>query len=924
MDFFSISESITEPKKTKREIRPVLTIYPNFIVAPSRDLMVRGGAFYAIWDEGRGLWSTNESDVSKLVDKKLVDYSTKRKGEVGEEYDVRVQLLRDYSNGHWAKFKGYIKHMFDSFVELDTTITFANTEVRQHNYVSKRVSYNKEEGSIEAYDELMSTLYSPSEREKLEWAIGSIITGDSKDIQKFFVLFGDKGTGKSTFLHIVEDLFRGYCISFEAKSIGQMASEFSMEVFRTNPLIAIQHDGDLSKIEDNTRLNSMVSHEVMTMKEKFKSGYDIRLNTMLFLGTNKPVKITDSKSGLIRRLIDVQPTGDKIPVKRYFVLTNKIKLELGAIAHHCEQLYLQCGKNYYNDYTPFDMILQTDVFFNFMDSNMEIFKEQDRIGITQAYSMYNAYCDSSNLEFRMPLYKFREELKTYFRRYEDRGRIGDKQIRSIYSGFIFNKFIQSPLEREEELERSFSLDLSETVSLLDDALKDCPAQYATEKETPKKKWDSVDTVLADLETYRLHYIRPPLQHIVIDFDLRDSAGNKSPELNLAEASKWPPTYAEFSKSGAGVHLHYRYEGDVEDLSRIFEEGIEIKVFVGASALRRRLTLCNDIPIATIASDRLPKREGGKKMINFDAVRSEESIRKLIERNLRKEIHPGTKPSIDFIHKILEDLYNSGVKYDLTDLRQPVLIFANNSTNQSEYCMRLVSKMKFCSEPELDFEPVISDDADKELPLVFYDVEVFPNLFVVCWKLEGPDNPVIKMINPTAADMEKLFQFRLVGFNCRRYDNHILYGRYIGYDNQSLYHLSQQIINDGSRDAFFSEAYNISYTDVYDYANAYNKKSLKKWEIDLGIHHQELGLPWDQEVDPSMWEKVAEYCANDVVATEAVHNKIYPDFIARKILAELTGLTPNDTTNTLSTAFIFGKERKPKLVYTDLATGEQFY
>ena len=40
------------------------------------------------------------------------------------------------------------------------------------------------------------------------------------------------------------------------------------------------------------------------------------------------------------------------------------------------------------------------------------------------------------------------------------------------------------------------------------------------------------------------------------FDIPEENGNKSFERNLEEASKWPPTYAELSKSGAGIHLHY--------------------------------------------------------------------------------------------------------------------------------------------------------------------------------------------------------------------------------------------------------------------------------------------------------------------------------------------------------------------------------
>ena len=132
-------------------------------------------------------------------------------------------------------------------------------------------------------------------------------------------------------------------------------------------------------------------------------------------------------------------------------------------------------------------------------------------------------------------------------------------------------------------------------------------------------------------------------------------------------------------------------------------------------------------------------------------------------------------------------------------------------------------------------------------------------------------------------------------------------------------MSQRIITEGK--GFFSEAYNISYTDVYDFST--KKQSLKKWEIELGIHHKELGLPWNEHVTEDKWELVAEYCDNDVIATEAVFNHLKGDWTARQILADLAGMSVNDTSNSLTTRIIFGRERKPKLVYTDLATGEQY-
>ncbi len=109
---------------------------------------------------------------------------------------------------------------------------------------------------------------------KSNGVIGSIVSGDSRKLQKFMVLYGAAGTGKSTILNIVQQLFEGYYSTFDAKALGSANNAFALEPFKTNPLVAIQHDGDLSRIEDNTRLNSLVSHERMSVNEKFKGLYE--------------------------------------------------------------------------------------------------------------------------------------------------------------------------------------------------------------------------------------------------------------------------------------------------------------------------------------------------------------------------------------------------------------------------------------------------------------------------------------------------------------------------------------------------------------------------------------------------------------------------------------------------------------------------
>ena len=903
LDFLMISTRSTK--------RGVIEIYPKFIIKKSSDLMIRGGDFYAIWIEERGLWSTDEQDALILIDKYLDEYAEENKGKF--EAQVRVMHMWDAESGMIDTWHKYCqKQMRDSFHQLDDTLIFANTKVSKKDYSSKRLPYPLEKGDISAWDKLISTLYSPEERHKIEWSIGAIVTGDSKNIQKFMVFYGSAGTGKSTILNIIQKLFEGYYSVFDARALGSSSNSFALESFKSNPLVAIQHDGDLSRIEDNTRLNSLVSHELMTVNEKFKAAYSNRFNAFLYMGTNKPVKITDAKSGLIRRLIDVTPTGEKLSRAEYHDVTKRVNFELGAIAKHCEEVYRE-DPGAYDDYVPVSMLGASNDFYNFVLDSYFTFNEQVDVPLKSAWELYKTYCEEANVPYPFSKRIFKEELKNYFTDYKDRYTVNDVRMRSVYIGFRADKFEDEEKKEEVEKPKIKLIEFNSTESIFDKECGEYPAQYATSKGTPTKKWDNVTTTLNDINTSELHYVKVPENHIVIDFDIPDENGEKSLEKNVEEASKWPPTYAEFSKSGKGVHLHYIYTGDPKKLSAIYSEHIEVKVYSGKSSLRRKLTKCNNLPIAKISSG-LPLK-GEDKVVNFEAIKTEKGIRTLIKKNLKKEIHPGTKPSIDFIHKILDDAYKSDLKYDVSDMKPAVLSFAASSTHQADYCIKLVNKMQFKSEePSL---PVGSRPEDK---IVFYDVEIFPNLFLVNWKYEGEKSPVVRMINPKPAEIEELLKYKLVGFNCRRYDNHMLYARLMGYNNLQLFNLSQKIITEGK--GFFGEAYNISYTDVYDFAA--KKQSLKKWEIELGIHHQELGLPWDQPVPEERWVEVAEYCDNDVIATEAVFNELKGDFMAREILADLAGMTVNDTTNTLTTRIIFGKERHPNLVYTDLATGQQYY
>jgi hypothetical protein len=607
----------------------------------------------------------------------------------------------------------------------------------------------------------------------------------------------------------------------------------------------------------------------------------------------------------------------------------QIKFELGGIAYKGLQVYNH-NKSRYDEYKPVRFMRNTNYIYAFLEENCwTLFAESPDAKLQDLWLAYQAYAEMAKLQYPHSRMELKKELRAYFEEsFNEYITPENKRVYGYFKGFKFSMFgLSNPFEEEPEqipevVQRGLPdwLKLNSRMSMFDKEMLDMPAQYANEEGTPTCKWANCKTTLKDIQTTQTHYVKVPLQHIVIDLDIRGEDGQKNAELNLQAAKQFPPTYAEYSKSGAGLHLHYWYDGDVEKLSRIFDNNIEVKVFTGNSSLRRRLSLCNGYDISHISSG-LPLKGDDAKLIDTNFVWDDKKMHAFIKRCLRKEHHGSTAPEVQFIFSELQKAYESGIKYDVSDLRPQILAFANSSTNQAEKCIKLVKDMKWkCKLFEEEETQIITENyitqAD-DRPIAFYDVEIFPNLFVVCFQRDDSD-VVEAMVNPTPSDIEYLINnFRLIGFNNLNYDNHMIYAAMMGYSVEGLYNLSRRIIS-GDKTAKFSEAYNLSYTDIYDFSNT--KQSLKKWEIAMGMHHLELGLPWDEPVPKSLIEKVIAYCKWDVKATKKLFYFIEDDWNARRVLAELSGLTVNHSTNAHTQQIIFGDDKHPQdeFVYTDLS------
>ena len=917
---------------------------PTFITKTSiKDLLVRGQAFYAVFDHSTGFWTKEKARLIEMIDEQVREYA---------ENDVGNSILSDEAHGpvivQMADSANHIVEQFDRFCKtlgdnqehmLDMKMLFSNSEVSRKDYATKTLDYPLQYCPTPYYDALCETLYLPDEREKWEWAVGCMIAGESSKIQKMFAFYGEPGTGKSTIIsgilakQVMGGRKAGYAVKFEAVNLVG-GNEFGTDFLENDSILAYDDDAELDKINARSTLNKIVSHETVRVNCKFKSPFMTNPNCIVFVGTNDPIQLSPN-SGMRRRLIDIRPTGNLVSADMYDECMEHIPFEKSGIAWRCLQVYKKLGRHYYDHYIAEDMLARTSPFHNFVVEN--VMELKDGISLAKAYDMYVSYAEICKYKNVIVRYKFRDTLKLYYDKYSD----------GKFEGFRWEKIGE---KRPETVKIDICgwLQFDKTKSLFDKKFAGQPAQYANEEGLPSYKWSNVNTTLSDISTNKLHYVKMPEEIICLDFDIRGEDGEKSFEKNLEAASKFPPTYAELSKSGCGIHLHYIYTGgDPKELSRIYEDNVEVKVFTGNSALRRCLTKCNDIPIAELSSGLPMKVKGGKNMVDWDGFKNEKILRAMIIKNLKKEYHPATKPSIDYIDKLLSDAYDSGVSYDVRDMQNDILAFAMGSTNKADYCVELVSRMHFCSKDILENERELENNTvDENAPIVFFDVEIAPNYkqyveycnnngidinpeipkdskahFLICWKYRGDGKKIQKMLDPKPEEVEALFKYRLIGFNNRDYDNHMVWAASQGYTPSELYSLNSKIIVEKDRKAKFGQAYNISYTDIYDFAAGDNKMGLKKYEIKLHLDHVEWDRPWYEPIPDDRLVDWVNYCSNDVLSTEVVFDYLKDDYEAREILAKLAGGTVNDTTNSLTTKLLTHDIPDPQsqYIYTDLST-----
>ena len=913
MDFLDVSVK----KFTSNNRTLDYEVSPDFIFGDAKDLVVKGSKFYAYWNGS--FWDTKQKNLFYDIDSLLWRRARELEdGRPGLRIDVKE--IRKASAGKFRLFADFCKACEASDISFNQKVLFADHKMQRRDYATTQLTYSPQEGEAVAFKELIGTLYLPKELDKILWFMGALFTNKMYKIEKFMYLYGSKGSGKGTVLKIFRMLFEDYCGTIDLKLLTS-ADQFATGQIQEVPLL-IDEDTDISHIYNDTPLLKLTSHETISVNKKFKEPYDVKFIGLLITASNQRYKVRNVDSGITRRAIVVNPSGQKVSHTRYNQLMSQIKYELPYIAHMAISRFEELGFDYYDDYFDVDMAEQTDHIFDFIRSNA--IHMQNGITLKQISELYREYLE--DMGWKTDGYKatIKREALRYFDTMLKDSHVDGTRVNNYFKGFRWNiafpEGVVGTTKADDTVVPDNWLEFDHHNEVFNKLAADYPAQAALRNGNPSEKWDNVVTKLSDIQTNKLHWVKVPLNHVILDFDLKDENGKKNLELNKEAASKFPPTYAEVSKSGQGIHLHYIYDGNVNELDNLVEKNIEIKVYRGKSSLRRIDKASNNLQLSHISSGLPLKEKKDREM--YDQIKeityTEKTLRNFVKRQLgmiegKEPSHPNTKPTIDFIAHEIQKAADMGLEYDITDLRHAVFMRAIRSTNNKDYCLAVFQQIPWSTmrDDEGKTEAKLTNFT-KIYPkeeLVFFDIEVYPNLFVVVWKKYHEDE-FTRWINPTPDQIEYLMTFPLVGFNNRRYDNHILYARLLGSNNMELFTQSHRIINEkNAKSGMYAAAYELSYTDIYEYSQ--KKQSLKRWEVDLGIKHVEMEIPWDKPVPDELIDTVVEYCVNDVDATEKLFDAIYADYVAREILATIAKGSMNATNNQLTAKFIFGDDPRPQ-------------
>lgn len=253
-----------------------------------------------MYQPDEGIWTMNENDVARLIVIIQPNASTKQIEDISNQIRLKAEkrsvdterYLVPCKNGIYNTKTKTLEAFSPNYVFLSKLATDYNPTIEMpvlngwtpKGFI-KELSNNDTEIETLLYQVINDAVHPNYSRKKAIW------------------LYGSGSNGKSTYQDVIKNIVGNDCYS--TLKFNEFSERFSLHAL-IGKSVNIGDDVNAGvRVDDSSNFNSIVTHDSVTIEEKYKSPYHTTLYCTLIQSTNEMPTIRNKTNGTYRRMLIV-------------------------------------------------------------------------------------------------------------------------------------------------------------------------------------------------------------------------------------------------------------------------------------------------------------------------------------------------------------------------------------------------------------------------------------------------------------------------------------------------------------------------------------------------------------------------------------------------------------------------------------------
>ncbi|APH44887.1 hypothetical protein BMW26_07890 [Microbacterium sp. 1.5R] len=368
-----------------------------------------------LWSYQSGVWRSDPDVIDHRVARVLRDDYTIARGSVVERlvrYLPTTDKLETPEPKQWDPIINFRNCMVD-WQRPDGILAFDH-EPTEHSMIQLPVMYDADAtcpNFLRWLDEVL-----PDDMHQFFWEVLGYLLMTGNPLQTAVLLLGDPGTGKSTLLHVLEELLGRENLSAESlKSLTENRFSASSLYGKSANIVG---DIDTAYMNDTSLFLQITGGDTMTHERKGKDAFPFRPFAVPVFSTNKVWQSANTSGAYFRRWT-ILPFDRKVDRSKPFDETTLFD-ETSGIANHAlhalRELYYRTAPGPKGEDIParhFEILgsarearerfaRESDPIREWLDEdelvNADAGNDRMRVARTTLYARYASWCETNNVK----------------------------------------------------------------------------------------------------------------------------------------------------------------------------------------------------------------------------------------------------------------------------------------------------------------------------------------------------------------------------------------------------------------------------------------------------------------------------------------------------------------------------------------------